>query len=130
MRRLMTRFALILLAGFLGGCASSSHPLVGSWRLVEFDGRPVEEEMVKIVTPTRFAFGREDGGGVWAGGGRVEVTRGVYTEIIEYHSKARLVGMVADFTFALKDGRWIHQGIIAAPGGKVEVDEVWERIED
>lgn len=130
MRRLFSGFIPILLAGFLAGCASSSHPLVGSWRLVELDGHPASQEIVKIVTPTRFAFGSQERSGTWAGGGRVEVARGLYTEIIEYHSRPDLVGMVADFTFALKDGRWIHKGTIPAPGGKVRIDEVWERIAD
>ena len=130
MRRLFCSLAVVLVLILMGGCAAKTHPLVGSWRLVEYNGRPASEEMVKLVTPTRFAFGREDGEGVWAGGGRVEVTRSVYTEIIEYHSKSKLVGVVADFSYDLKDGRWIHKGTIRTDQGDVGVDEVWERIED
>jgi len=81
-------FAATLL---LTGCSSHRNPLVGTWRLTEVNGKEAPYDMIKIVTPTRFAFGRPDGQGVWAGGGRVDVTRSVYTEIIEYHSKQRFV---------------------------------------
>ena len=131
MRRILTPPLFLFLLFLNSGCASRHHDLVGLWRLVESDGQSVSVNTVKIVTPTRFAFGREDlHSALWAGGGRVEVTSSVYSEIIEYHSKLRLVGKVLDFSYALQDGRWIHKCDQELDGVRFVIDEVWVRIED
>jgi len=130
MRKSMLAILPLLAGLLLAGCSTGRNPLVGTWRLTEMNGNPVPYEMIKIVTPTRFAFGRADGQGVWAGGGLVEFARDVYREIIEYHSLPRFVGCTADFSYQVDDGRWTHKGVIVYPGGKTAIDEVWERLED
>ncbi len=113
------------------GCASRNSPLVGTWHLIEAQGQPVTGNTIKIVTPTHFAFGRNEGpGAVWAGGGRVQVTRSVYTEIIQYHSKPGLVGKVLDFSYDLKNDRWHHRSILKPGRQALVIDEVWERVDD
>ncbi len=128
--RFIRTMILLLAVILLAGCSAHQHALVGTWRLTEVNGEKVDTPMIKIVTPTRFAFGRADGRGVWAGGGRVQVTRSVYTEIIEYHSRPEFVGATVDFSYKLEGDRWIHKGVIPYAGGKVPIDEVWQRIED
>lgn len=128
----MRRFLLIaLLPVFaLAGCATHHHACEGSWRLVELHGQPQDGKTVKIVTPTRFAFGVgiPQDNRVWAAGGRVQVTPETYTEIIEYHSNPEMVGQVLDCTYSIEDGLWHHQGELEIDGRRIVIDEVWERL--
>ena len=132
MRLTLSIFLLLATLTLASGCASPGHGLVGTWKLIEMNGQPSTDGTIKIVTPTRFAFGKPTGPGqtIWAGGGRIQVTRNVYTEIIEYHSLPEFVGCVADFSYELTGKMWHHKGLLHAPGHDVTIDEVWVRTED
>jgi hypothetical protein len=85
----------------------------------------------KILNSSHFAFGRqvikagqvEDD--VFAGGGRYElVGDSVYTEYIEYHSEAPLVGQSITFNCKVIGDLWYHSGML----GNYVLEEVWRRV--
>ncbi len=130
---------LILLCCLAPGSASGqlpATPLEGSWRLVSqliiypdttIDRGSTLNPSFKILNSTHFAFGRmaaDEEEGVYAGGGRYTYDGTRYTEYIEYHSSAPLVGTSITFDVRLEGNRWYHSGQI----GDFRLEEVWERI--
>ncbi len=121
----------------------AKHPLVGTWKMVAqkiVHPDRVEENLkigetppggnfqIKILTQTRFAFGRmsEDGEEVTAGGGQYSIDGDTYTEIIDYHTSAPLVGTKIPFSWKIdKDGYWLHTGEI----GSFTLYEVYELVD-
>lgn len=121
----------------------AKHPLVGTWKMVSqkiVHPDRVEENLkmgetppggifqIKILTQTRFAFGRmsEDGEEVTAGGGRYMLDGNTYTEVIDYHTTAPLVGTKIPFSWEIdKDGYWLHTGEI----GSFTLYEVYELVD-
>jgi hypothetical protein len=116
------------------GCAHTSNPLVGSWRLVSSDGQAVEAKSadrapVKILNDTHFAFGFMTAQGtVYGGGGRYELSGDTFTEIATYHSYPDLIGRRLAFRCELEGDRWHHSGSFTVGANSFSVDEVWERI--
>ena len=120
----------------------SEHPLMGAWRMIAhrtIQGDVVTETLkmgeepepgywqTKILTDTHFAFGRQtdDGEDVIAGGGRYYVDGDTYTEVIEYHTSAPLVGTRIPFEWRIDEqGYWHHTGTV----GSLYLHEVYERI--
>ena len=119
-----------------------AHPLVGSWVMVAQtivhpdrieeplkmgESLPGGRSQMKILTESHFAFGRqsEDGEDLTAGGGRYVVSGNTYTEIIEYHTSAPLVGTEIPFTWRVEDDLWYHSGKI----GTFRLEEVYRRVE-
>lgn len=106
----------------------------GAWEMVDIrviypdrvDRPQHRQRQIKILTPTHFAFGRQadDPEEVYAGGGRYEVDGNTYTEHIEYHSSAPLVGTAIEFECRVEDDLWYHSGII----GDFRLEETWRRI--
>jgi hypothetical protein len=136
MQRVLKLLFVSAAAVYLIGCAHASNPLIGSWRLVSSGDEVIAVDegartTIKMLNDTHFAFGimtpeKE----VWAGGGRYEYSKGIYTEIIEYHSLPYLVGQRIPFRCELKGDLWYHSGRFGSGGGSIEVNEVWKRIED
>lgn len=121
---------LAVLAAVLAGCSQTPHPLVGTWELIEQEGRPVgAPHPVKIVTESHFAFGYPDATGVFAGGGTVDLAGDSYRETIVYHSEAFLVGRSLEFTDTVEDGLWRHSGAFDLEGSALRINEVWRRVE-
>jgi len=120
----------------LMGCAHTSNPLVGSWRLVPSGGEPITEDgdaeaTIKILNDNHFAFGiMTPEGECFGGGGRYEYAEGSYTEMPEYHSLPSLIGQRLTFRCELKGDLWYHSGSFDSEGRKIEVREVWKRIKE
>jgi len=113
------------------GCAGSN-PLMGSWHLVEVQGRDVSDEgVVKVLAEDHFAFGRPDSrSGVFAGGGTYDLDGATYRETVAYHSIGKLVGRTLEFDCRVEDGLWHHKGHFHVGDEWFDIDEVWERIGD
>lgn len=139
----MRKFFPVLLAIFLSLPALAQLPankLEGSWEMVSrryvypdsvVTPEPFQGPAYKILNSTHFAFGRqtilsgEPQEDVYAGGGRYSLQKDtVYTEFVEYHSSAGLVGQALVFTCRLDGDLWYHSGLI----GDFVLEEVWRRV--
>ena len=118
------------------------HPLEGAWKMVAhktIQGEIVQETLklgdepesgywqTKILTDSHFAFGRQtdDGEDIIAGGGTYSVNGDTYTEVIEYHFSAPLVGTKIPFEWRIDEqGYWHHTGTI----GDLYLHEIYDRI--
>ena len=110
-------------------------PLEGAWEMVSATYTDADTTMevdlsqVKILTDSRFAFGRQNEASAFAGGGRYEVddSDSTYTEIVEYHSDPLAAGERLVFKYRLEgDSLWYHSGNI---GPDFYLEEVWRRVE-
>jgi hypothetical protein len=118
-------------------------PLVGTWKMIAQkivhpdrveenlkigDTPPGGNFQIKILTDPHFAFGRmsENGEEVTAGGGRYDIEGDTYTEVIEYHTSAPLVGTEIPFNWEIDEkGHWLHTGVI----GSFTLFEIYELID-
>lgn len=129
--------ALLLLSGMTGAARGQSPTaLEGAWERtfvrVILPDTTIEQHfdsgsrLIKILIPGRFAFGQqsEDGQEVLAGGGRYTLAGDVYTEVIDYHSSAWLVGRSIPFDSRLEDDVWQISGVI----GRFRLEETWRRL--
>jgi hypothetical protein len=134
MLRTLKMLCVLSAAVSLIGCASTSNPLVGSWRLVSTGGEVVAtggdaKATVKILNDTHFAFGvMTPKNEVFGGGGRYEYSKGAYTETVEYHSLPYLIGQRLTFSCELKGDLWHSSGRFNVGGGTIDINEVWQRI--
>ncbi|MDZ4702039.1 MAG: hypothetical protein SH809_20175 [Rhodothermales bacterium] len=142
----MKRLWIMLLLGFGVGARAQqpetpTHPLVGSWEMVSQtfihpnrveqplkmgESLPGNRKQIKLLSETRFAFGRQsaDGEEITAGGGRYEIDGDMYTEIIDYHTSPPLVGTRISFTWLIEGDLWHHSGKI----GTFQLEEVYRRV--
>ena len=135
--RLMLPFLLFATAACYAQLPATE--LEGSWeyisrRMVYADTVVTEDLFAgpsyKILNSTHFAFGRQtiaDGeaqNDVFAGGGRYTVVDSVYTETIEYHSTAGLVGQKVVFKSRIEGELWFQTGQL----GDFYLEEVLRRI--
>ena len=98
--------------------AAGRHPLEGTWRLisgttiVDNDTTVTDytsgQEMIKIITPTHFAFMRHsmepatDSTRIYfAGGGRVKLEAKKYTEYLDYFSQREWEGGVFELYYEI-----------------------------
>ena len=133
----MGSLGIVLL--LVAGCASNPHPLVGTWEMVSNDGRWLDlsddpaaaaHRNVKVLNETHFAFGHLlPDGTVNAGGGRYSLSDSNYTEVIDYHFVPRLVGMTIEFDYRLEDDLWYHSADSEVDGVRIEIHEIWRRVE-
>lgn len=108
-------------------------PFEGAWEMISgtytTPDTTVELRIpqVKILTQTRFAFGRQNEESAFAGGGRYTVNGDEYTEIVEYHSDPQAADTTLVFEYQIEgDTLWYHSGNI---GPNFHLEEVWRRIE-
>ncbi|HMQ62012.1 MAG TPA: hypothetical protein PKE06_15165 [Flavilitoribacter sp.] len=123
---------LILLGLTAVSCApkdqAKPEPLLGTWKLLTgmtINGRDtaltdytVGQEMIKIITPTHFAFMRHDlkGGkdstAVYvAGGGRAQINGNIYTEYLDYLNYREWEGGVFELGYTVKGDTLITKGV-------------------
>ena len=126
--------ALLLLPVTLAHGQRPANVLEGTWEMITQkqiypDTTVVRavERSIKILNSTHFSFGRQiaDGEDIYGGGGRYTLVGDtVYTEYIEYHSSAPLVGTDISFECKVEGDIWYHRGHI----GDSILEEVWRRI--
>ena len=139
MKKLCRSFSVLVLVVLATGCASTPNPLVGTWEMVSNDGRWLDTaedpdltrtRNVKVLNETHFAFGHQHPDGhIDAGGGRYTYADSTYTEFIEYHFAPRLVGMAIPFDCRLEDDLWYHSADAVVDGIRIEIHEIWRRVE-
>lgn len=133
-------FTCFLLFSVAAIAQSPGTILEGTWEMVSrrsvypdsiVTPAPIQGPSFKMLNATHFAFGRqtvqrgEAMDDVYAGGGRYTVDGdSLYTEHIEYHSSAGLVGQSIKFRCKVVDDIWHHTGQI----GDFLLEETWRRV--
>jgi hypothetical protein len=123
---------ILLLAMLCGsGCGRQATRLTGVWEMTRANGQLVQDETFrKVVTGKHFTIVHlEMDGTAEAAGGEYMLEEGVYTERIDYHWMAGLLGRTLAFDCRLEGDLWYHSGEFSAGGRQIRVDEVWRRIE-
>lgn len=144
MRTVPLFLVIVGVAGTLGTAHAQApaNMLEGTWEMVSretvyTDSTVTESNFpgpsYKLLNSTHFAFGRQtirDGevqDDVYAGGGRYTIQGDtLYTEHIEYHSSAGLVGISIPFQVRVEGDLWYHTGRI----GNFLLKEVWRRVQE
>ena len=125
----------ILLFGSLIACSpdpnqstTTDFPIVGTWKLLQgttIKGKDTTrtdytkgQEMIKIISPTHFAFlrhdlqhGKDSTADYSAGGGRVTIGEKSYTEYLDYFNVREWEGGKFDFEYEIKGDTLVITGI-------------------
>jgi hypothetical protein len=125
-----TTLLALLIAGLYLQCQQqpTQPAIIGTWKLLS--GKTIAgkdttvtdytrgQEMIKIISPTHFAFMRHDLSGgkdstavYAAGGGRASMTGTTYTEQLDYFSLREWEGGKFDFTYTIHADTLVTQGI-------------------
>ena len=129
--------ALLILTAPSAFAQRPANHLEGTWRIVS--QRAVYPDTIivttnvppsiKILNSTHFSWGYQsaDGEDVLAGGGRYTLEDDtLYTEYLEYHTSAVLIGVPLKFTAKVVGDLWYHTGVF--PSG-YRLEEVWRRLD-
>jgi len=128
--------SLLSAAFVLSSCSNQSKqpeqpipsPLTGTWKMVSaitIKGKDttvtdytVGKEFIKIITPTHFSFlshdlnhGKDSTASFVAGGGRVRMGEGKYTEYLDYCNFREWEGGVFELNYNIKDDTLITSSV-------------------
>lgn len=130
------KFSIILLAAIFASCAptpnkedvKSPAPLIGTWELISatttekdstFSTFNPKNKMIKIITPTHFAFfnhdlnmGKDTATAAFTGGGGTYTLKdSLYTENLEYLNYREWEGHVFPFVVIIKNDTLTQEGV-------------------
>ncbi len=138
MKKTFVIAGLLIVFGAGAVWAQEAAPLEGAWERmfvrVILPDTTIEEHfpspprLQKILTTTRFAFGRQtdDGEDVFAGGGKYTLSDSAYVETYAYHGNPSMVGKSVTFDSSMEDDSlWHISGVI----GRFRLEETWRRLE-
>jgi len=122
----------------LSGQPCDGGALVGTWQIVESDGKPFAsdgETVYKHVTPTHFFILSVDASGVasYGHGGPYTVSAGAYTESITQGfapTFGALRGLKGQFQCRIEGDRWHIVGSVPGVAGEGHIDETWLLVKD
>ncbi|HVW98365.1 MAG TPA: hypothetical protein VHA56_20530 [Mucilaginibacter sp.] len=117
--------------------ASTSNPIVGTWRLVsgatitkgetQPNSYPKDQEMIKIINDTHFAFlnhivntPKDSTNKFDAGGGRYTLNGDQYTEHLDYYKDKAWEGKPFTFTITFSGDTLIQKGIETVEGTGID----------
>lgn len=106
----------------------SEPPLVGTWKLISgttikgtdtvVTDYTIGQEMIKIISPTHFAFlrhdlykGKDSTASYAAGGGRVKIGDSTYTELLDYFSVREWEGGEFELSYQISGDTLITTGV-------------------
>jgi len=125
----LTNRFIILFAALALTCLisveSTSQDLRGAWKLLSVDGKPADENVIKIYSDNYFMFGAytKDGKFVRAGGGKYVVKGKEYTETADFNTaETSVIRKPVTQTFTQKS----KQLTLTGNGKK----ETWEKVDD
>ncbi len=126
----MKNTLLLLIAALFACCKAPEKqiPLVGTWELISatstekdstFSTFEPRNKMIKIITPTHFAFfshdltmGKDTANAAYSGGGGTYALKGdQYTEHLEYFNYREWEGHTFDFTVTIKNDTLTQRGV-------------------
>lgn len=125
---------LLLFSTLLFACQPSAtqqpaNQLIGTWRLLNqysiargdttITDYTKDQEMIKIINDTHFAF-LKHGGAFDAGGGRYTLKGDQYTEHLEFYNNKEWEGGVFNFTVGIHGDTLIQKGIEKVEGAGVD----------
>lgn len=107
---------------------TTSSPLIGTWKMVSaitIKGKDttvtdytVGKEFIKIITPTHFSFlshdlskGKDSTASFVAGGGRVKMGEGKYTEYLDYCNSREWEGGIFELGYTIKGDTLITSSV-------------------
>src|SRR5688500_2685179 len=106
---MMTKNFRVLTLGImtfiLSSLGLSAQNLNGAWKLVNYNGKPFQDECIKIYSDEYFMFGvhTAEGAFVKAGGGNYKVNGKEYTEVPDFFtSDSTQVRKPLHYSFSLK----------------------------
>lgn len=111
-----------------GGVTQSEPPIVGTWKLISgttikgtdtvVTDYTIGQEMIKIISPTHFAFlrhdlnkGKDSTASYAAGGGRVKIGDSTYTELLDYFSVREWEGGEFKLSYQISGDTLITTGV-------------------
>lgn len=120
-----------LCVALAAGCATKEQPapIIGTWKLLQgmtIQGKDTTvtdytrgQEMIKIISPTHFAFlrhdlvhGKDSSSAVFvAGGGSVRMAAHTYTEVLQYCNFREWEGGTFEMEYVIKGDTLITTGI-------------------
>ena len=114
-----------------------NNSIVGVWKLVERNGKPVEGyQRIKMITETQFSWTTysSDGMALQSAGGTYTLEGNVYTEFLKTTSdnmKSYLASKGV-FTVEIKDNKLYQKGTLGnnVNSSKQSFDEVWKRVDN
>ena len=103
-------------------------PIVGTWKLISgttikgtdtvVTDYTIGQEMIKIISPTHFAFlrhdlnkGKDSTASYAAGGGRVKIGDSTYTELLDYFSVREWEGGEFELSYQISGDTLITTGV-------------------
>ena len=106
----------------------SEPPIVGTWKLISgttikgtdtvVTDYTIGQEMIKIISPTHFAFlrhdlnkGKDSTASYAAGGGRVKIGDSTYTELLDYFSIREWEGGEFELSYQITGDTLITTGV-------------------
>jgi hypothetical protein len=117
----------------------NENPYVGAWEITYSkyvypdstdENTHFDNPSVKILTKKHFSFGSQAGENrIIGGGGEYVFGDATYTENVKYHAYSDLVGRTVTFKSTFKDDLWTISGTLTTDSLKVELTEIWKRIE-
>ena len=118
------------------GPPCSGPALVGTWRIIESDGKPLAADgrtVYKHVTPTHYFVLNVDASGLasYGHGGPYTASADTYTESITQgvgSSFEALRGLKGQFQCRISGDRWHIVGSVPGVPGEGHVDETWQRV--
>lgn len=106
----------------------SEPPIIGTWKLISgttikgidtvVTDYTIGQEMIKIISPTHFAFlrhdlnkGKDSTASYAAGGGRVKIGDSTYTELLDYFSIREWEGGEFELSYQISGDTLITTGV-------------------
>jgi hypothetical protein len=118
-----------VMAFILSSLGLSAQNLSGAWKLVNYNGKPFQDECIKIYSDEYLMFGvhTAEGAFVKAGGGNYKLNGKEYTEVPDFYtSDSTQVRKSINYSFSLKK----DELTLSAKDGSNIVKEVWKKVDD
>jgi len=120
-------FGLVIL--ILSSVELNAQNLRGAWKLVNYNGKPIADECIKIYSDGYFMFAihTADGAFVKAGGGNYNINGKEYTEVPDFYtSDSTQVRKPLTYSLSVKN----DELTLSAKRQKVAVKETWKKVDD
>jgi hypothetical protein len=126
--RLLISGFVILIFSSLG---ISAQNLSGAWKLVNYNGKPFEDECIKIYGDGYFMFAvyTADGAFVKAGGGKFNTSAADYTEVPDFYTSDSIqVRKPLTYSFSLSPKN--DELTLSKKGTGDPIKETWKKVDD
>jgi hypothetical protein len=102
--------------------------LTGAWKLINTDGKPANDECIKIYSDGYFMFGVHSANGAFikAGGGKYSFAGNEYIEVLDFNtSDSTLVRKPVTYAISMKKDE-----LTLSSRGKGTLEETWKKVDN